>query len=271
MLDRKSYVYFIKKLREIEEAQIVISKGFSKLMYEDVDISFDSYRDLILNLLEVSMGDTERYTTTFIYETNWGESIDRDVLKEYGLDEIDSFEKLYDLIIAMKQDIKIFVIADTHFNHKNIIKYCNRPYKNVEFMNFDIITKWNKVVRPRDIVIHLGDFGFGTQMELNQIFNRLNGRKFLVMGNHDYRVGKQYYEEIGFEDVIKDEFVIGNIVLSHYPKKVNDNQINIYGHIHNKEPKDWYNDNKHYCVSVEKINYTPIDIDELLKGEKNEQ
>ena len=56
--------------------------------------------------------------------------------------------------------MEIYVIADTHFYHNNIIKYCNRPFEDVEKMNELIINKWNSVVSNEDIVLHLGDFGF---------------------------------------------------------------------------------------------------------------
>ena len=51
----------------------------------------------------------------------------------------------------------IYFIADTHFNHANIIKYCNRPFKNTDEMNKYIIRKWNSVVKETDTVYHLGD------------------------------------------------------------------------------------------------------------------
>lgn len=55
----------------------------------------------------------------------------------------------------------IYFIADTHFNHTNIIKYCKRPFKDANEMNEYIIEKWNSVVKDDDIVYHLGDVGFG--------------------------------------------------------------------------------------------------------------
>ena len=66
--------------------------------------------------------------------------------------------------------MKHLIISDTHFLHKNIVQYCNRP---TDF-NKLIIKNWHKVVKPEDIVIHLGDVacGFtGNEEKLKQIFN----------------------------------------------------------------------------------------------------
>jgi len=58
-----------------------------------------------------------------------------------------------------------WIIADTHFGHKNVIKYCNRPYSSVEEMDKILITNWNKEVAPDDIVYHLGDFALSADKE----------------------------------------------------------------------------------------------------------
>lgn len=161
--------------------------------------------------------------------------------------------------------MKTFVTCDTHFNHENIIKYCNRPFKDTKKMEDVLIKNWNEVVGKEDIVYHLGDFGFGTLEELKNIFDKLNGKKYLVMGNHDLRYGKNFFLKLGFIKVDKKEIQLENIVLTHYPKEITDNQINIYGHIHDKLIEEKFNDNKHYCVSLEKTNYYPVELKNLIK------
>lgn len=79
----------------------------------------------------------------------------------------------------------IYFISDTHFYHSNIIKYSNRPFKDVNEMNETIINSWNSVVKNDDTVYHLGDFCLSSDDEIKSIFNMLNGNKILIRGNHD--------------------------------------------------------------------------------------
>lgn len=183
----------------------------------------------------------------------------------------------------------IYVISDTHFSHNNIIKYCNRPYKNTELMNKDIIEKWNSIVTPDDIVLHLGDVGFGLVEQLKPLIEGLNGHKILLRGNHDMKRGITSWTNIGFDIVYKckelplnsflndikaiytDNVLLyfgkfDNIIFSHYPRQVEDNILNIHGHIHNV-PLDTtlYKPENHFCASIEMINYRPISLSKILE------
>lgn len=76
--------------------------------------------------------------------------------------------------------------SDTHFSHANIIKYCNRPFHDVQEMNEALIETWNSVVSPDDVVYHLGDLALGQAIEQQiALTARLQGHKLLVPGNHD--------------------------------------------------------------------------------------
>ena len=156
---------------------------------------------------------------------------------------------------------KTFFIGDTHFNHTNIIKYCNRPFENIEEMNQIIINNWNKTVKKDDLVIHVGDIGMGNKEVITNFVARLSGRKWLIMGNHDRFKVKDYYD-MGFEYV--SEFPIiykGMVIISHQPVAITPDMpyFNIYGHVHDnpmyktRTPKSW-------CVSVERIRYTPVEF-----------
>ena len=69
---------------------------------------------------------------------------------------------------------KVFFTSDTHFYHGNIIRFCNRPFKDVEMMNETIIANWNNTIGQDDIVFHLGDFCLGGSAEWTKILDRLN-------------------------------------------------------------------------------------------------
>lgn len=85
----------------------------------------------------------------------------------------------------------LYVTADLHFNHKGIIYHCGRPHESVREMNEAIIEAWNSTVPRRADIYVLGDFGFDqrgdrhTTQELGALFDRLEGNKHLVIGNHD--------------------------------------------------------------------------------------
>ena len=89
----------------------------------------------------------------------------------------------------------MFFTSDTHFNHTNIIQYCQRPFKSTDEMNEAMIDNWNSIVGEDDTVFHLGDFCLGGAAEWNKILNRLNGRIYLILGNHDLKNIRQGFIE----------------------------------------------------------------------------
>lgn len=159
---------------------------------------------------------------------------------------------------------KIFFIADTHFGHENIIKYENRPFQSVEDMDNSLISNWNSVVSNQDQVFLLGDFSMYNKDKSVNICRQLNGNKILIKGNHDKK-SNQFYFDCGFKTVIEYPIVFQNFwILSHEPMYVNSNMpyANIFGHIHNNPMFKSFT-NQTYCVSVERIEYTPIDFDKI--------
>jgi calcineurin-like phosphoesterase family protein len=115
--------------------------------------------------------------------------------------------------------MKHYFISDPHFGHSNIIKYDNRPFKNVTEMNKTLIDKWNNVVKDDDIVYVLGDFGYMSISKIKNILDKLNGTKILIKGNHDgYQVNQ--YINAGFALVVNEitvKFGKTMFKLSHYP------------------------------------------------------
>lgn len=161
----------------------------------------------------------------------------------------------------------IYLIADTHFNHKNIIKYEDRPFNTIEEMNETLISNWNNTISKHDKVYHLGDFGWGNKEEITRLVSQLNGYITLIKGNHDGHSNK-WYNDAGFNDVIDGGMVLEEfILLSHKPLYVNNHMpyINIHGHLHSNSMSG----KKYINVGVERINYRPILLDTLL-GDYNE-
>jgi len=101
--------------------------------------------------------------------------------------------------------MRVYVTSDHHFSHKNIIKYCNRPFTSVEDMNIYMMKKWNDKVRPFDLVFHLGDFAFTKKTNLQKIRDQLQGVIILIPGNHDR---KKRMDECGFIVPINEIFQI---------------------------------------------------------------
>src|ERR1700744_1409385 len=79
----------------------------------------------------------------------------------------------------------IYFTSDTHFGHENIIRYSNRPFKDVEHMNEELVRRWNSRVGHTDIVYHLGDVALMKGADPDSILIRLNGIIHLCPGNHD--------------------------------------------------------------------------------------
>jgi len=151
----------------------------------------------------------------------------------------------------------IYLIADTHFGHTNIIKYCNRPFTSIDEMNDRLICNWNSIVQPADIVYHLGDFALGPAEQVRSYRHRLNGVIEIVMGNHDHRsVG--FWTNLGIK-AHKRPITIDGMIFSHAPV-VFPELPNVHGHIHENTTNI---EGIHVCVSVEQINYTPIAIEKV--------
>nr|DAO18657.1 MAG TPA: metallophosphatase domain protein [Caudoviricetes sp.] len=180
------------------------------------------------------------------------------------------------MIKYTKEEAKhIWITSDTHFNHANIIKYCNRPFSSVEEMNETIIANWNKVVSEGDTVYHLGDFALGDKSLIPNILRSLNGCIKVIMGNHDnldlmLKLGNEdrLITDLFWEEVIKVEKK--TIILNHFPfgslpdPATNRPIIQLHGHVHSTPNKPWdYFDNQ-YDVGVDNNNYTPVNLAELL-------
>jgi calcineurin-like phosphoesterase family protein len=130
----------------------------------------------------------------------------------------------------------IWFCSDTHWGHRNILKFTNRPFETIEDMNEQLIANWNACVQPNDSIYHLGDFAYRQSTgSLLPIFERLNGTKHLIIGNHDneevFRLpwaSQDYYREIKIDGQ--------HIVLFHYAivqwNRSRHKSIHLHGHHH---------------------------------------
>lgn len=168
--------------------------------------------------------------------------------------------------------MKTFLTADLHFDHQNIIKYCNRPFDNVFRMEEALIEGWNSVVRPQDIVYNLGDLSMKSAKHLEwyqNILRKLNGRHVLVLGNHDYLKPFQYLE-CGIESV-HTSLIIDNIFLAHDPAlatAIPKDMRMFCGHVHDTFRKLNYTKNV-LNVGVDIWNYKPIEWDQAIEWLKH--
>jgi calcineurin-like phosphoesterase family protein len=112
----------------------------------------------------------------------------------------------------------IWLTADLHIGHFNIIRYCNRPFKDLDQMHETIIGKWNQRVQNGDIVYLLGDLGFvnRSDLEISSFLSRVNGEIYLIRGNHD-KGEKNWYLKQGIREVHDHYLILENSLLSHYP------------------------------------------------------
>lgn len=93
-----------------------------------------------------------------------------------------------------------YYIADLHFFHENLnTKMDKRGFANVNAMNDYMLKQWNSKVRNRDEVVILGDLSWGKSEETNQLLQKLNGRLYLIQGNHDHYVKDPNFDSSRFE------------------------------------------------------------------------
>lgn len=93
--------------------------------------------------------------------------------------------------------MSVWFTSDTHYSHTNIIKYCNRPFRDVNHMNIELALRWNERVKSGDTVYHLGDYGLGDIMNSLEYSKLLTGEKVLVLGNHDRPFMKRVKSSFG--------------------------------------------------------------------------
>ena len=162
----------------------------------------------------------------------------------------------------------IYFTADLHFGHKNIIKYCKRPFSTIEEMDLALINNWNSVVDIKDIVYILGDVTFNIE-SLKFYMSQLKGSIKIIPGNHDNWLNAFDCHKVisisNFEvQLLPSLYELKRMVLCHYQMKnwnrAHYNSIHLYGHSHGNS----ISEGKSMDVGVDCNNFTPISIDKVL-------
>lgn len=201
-----------------------------------------------------------------------------------------------------------YYISDCHFFHRSLLTSMDkRPFESVEEMNEFMIKQWNSRIKKNDEVVILGDFSWGTGEQTEELLKRLNGRKYLIKGNHDLYLKDKNFDESLFVWVKDYAEVHDNrrkVVLCHYPIVCYNGQYRLddngqpktwmlYGHIHNTHDQDLIDQyakvvgkSSHkrigtgeeapipfqmincFCV---RSNYIPLTLDKWIEVEKKRQ
>ncbi len=140
-----------------------------------------------------------------------------------------------------------YYIADSHFFHGNLnTKMDHRGFGSVEEMNAYMLKQWNAKVRKNDDVVILGDLSWGKAEETNALLEQLNGRLYLIQGNHDRFLKNKDYNASRFVWIKPYEELQDNkrkVILCHYPimcyngqyrvdEQGNPKNYMLYGHVH---------------------------------------
>lgn len=164
---------------------------------------------------------------------------------------------------------KTFVWSDQHFSHKNIIEFSGRPYVNVDEMNEALIANYNDYVSDDDICLWVGDVGFCSTTKINEILDRCNGYKILIIGNHDFN--REKLRKLKFDEthlIYQIDVPNASLVFTHYPMdNITLPWVNIHGHLH-AFPKFDTGNTLHYNVNCEAHNFRPVQLTEVIKVAK---
>ena len=191
---------------------------------------------------------------------------------------------------------KNFYISDLHIGHANVIKFDNRPFKDVDEMFEILVRNWNSVVTKEDTVYILGDFIWRKESEWPSIIDKFCGKKVLIKGNHDLKEysasTKSLFQDIKDYKEITDEGK--HVVMCHYPipfhkAAYNPNCYMLYGHVHITKEATYMEDIKKMIRANYKVrgdnrgnwynvgcmmpymNYTPRTLEEIIASDSDER
>ena len=171
----------------------------------------------------------------------------------------------------------VFFTSDTHFGHKNIIRYCGRPFSDVREMDRALIARWNDAVGPNDVVYHLGDFTLDGAAFASSIFRQLQGR-IRVLGNHWHHDARWLPRDFGpspiesasghpveiLPPIVVERMRFGDrkraIVLCHYPFAEWDGRHHGAWHLHGHSHGTHRGDGAKLDVGVDCHDFAPVPL-----------
>ena len=193
----------------------------------------------------------------------------------------------------------VFLTADLHLNHENIIKEEFGPHRRTQFssireMNDTIIRNWKNKISDSDTVYVLGDFALGNPEGAVELISNLPGKKYLLMGNHDvpkiqkgkkcvtapidlehFKYPMDLFEEVYPESKkVELEYDKYTFVMNHFPPNISPETTfpkhHIYLHAHSHSPQTYNMANMAlhipvYDVGVDANGFSPISVDELYE------
>lgn len=140
----------------------------------------------------------------------------------------------------------LYATSDWHIGHENVIKFDERPFRDLNHMHEVLVNNYNSTVTPDGLCYFLGDMGFGNRDIMHKIIQRLNGTKVLILGNHDKGVNAFYTE--GFDVVMNGaKLVIGGkhvLTMSHCPL-VGVWREDVTGMKGSEEGEMWHGESRH--------------------------
>jgi len=177
----------------------------------------------------------------------------------------------------------IFFTSDQHWGHKAVIWMSNRPFENVHEMNLYMIEKWNEVVGEDDEVYFLGDFMFKMSPNtfVQNVLSKLNGKIYLIPGNHDKRYLKKYMDRVEWAEKYHELYYTHEekeyrFILFHNPIYSWDGMwrgsIHLHGHTHRNTHDLYFESIGHKLnVNCEFFDYKPISIVEVINMFKDKK
>lgn len=176
----------------------------------------------------------------------------------------------------------IFLTSDLHLLHNKPFLYEPRGFSSIEEHDEAIVERWNSVVKPRDIVYHLGDCILSDLEKGIECMKRLNGEIYLIRGNHDSdnklntmaAAGIKFYGGHYAEQIKHGKLII---YLSHYlsltsnwdSKHFSQHVINFHGHTHQKTNWLYPNNPFMYHVGMDSHDCYPVHIETAIADIRN--